>query len=456
MDKHYQPYCADQVFLMPLSMRDWLPEDHLVYFVSDLVDTLDLSGLFTYKGDGRGAPPFHPAMMAKIILYGLCRGVFSSRKLARAVIDEIPFRILAAGYTPDFRTINMFRKRRLKALAALFKDVVIICRQAGLVLLAHVAVDGTKVLANASKHSAMSYDRMVEEEQRLLSEIEGLLKQGQSEDEADDAKHGADHSGDELPSELAFRDKRLAKIRKAKAELEQEAKERAAAKQAARAQKEAEATASGKKLRGFEPKIDETPDGKTQRNFTDPDSRIMKNSDKAFVQAYNGQAAVDSGCQIIVACDLTNQAADAPHLKAMIDQVQANTGGTPGECSADTGYFSQENVKALEDRNIEAFIPPERLPHHEHPLPPTCVDPDIQSAADRQRAKLMTQEGRDKYALRKQTVEPVFGQTKFARGFRQFLLRGLENVRDEWALVCLAHNVLKLYRYGDRNLIFQN
>jgi transposase len=456
MSKLFLSYEPDQEFLMPPSMREWLPEGHLAYFVSDLVDILDLSGILaSYEGDCRGAPPFHPAMLTKIIFYGVCRGVYSSRKLSRATLEEIPFKILAAGNTPDFRTISEFRKRHLDALAALFKDVVQICRNAGLAPLKHISVDGTKINANASKHSAMSYDRMLEEEKRLLSEIEDLLKEGQSQDEAEDALHGSDKNGDELPDELAFREKRLAKIRKAKAELEQEAQELAAAKEAARAEKEAEAANSGKKLPGQKPKIDAKPSKKAQRNFTDPDSRIMKNSDKAYIQAYNGQAAVDSEFQIIVACDLTNQAADVGHLETMIDQVQTNTGETPQECSADTGYFSQENVTILEDRGIEAFIPPERLRHHEDPLPPVCTDPDQQSAADRQRAKLTTEEGRDKYSLRKETVEPVFGQTKFARGFRQFLLRGLENVKSEWALVCLGHNVLKLYRYGDRKLVFQ-
>lgn len=456
MSKHFLSYEPDQVFLMPPSMREWLPEGHLVYFVSDLVDSLDLSGILAaYEGDGRGAPPFHPAMLTKIIFYGLCRGVFSSRKLSRATLEEIPFRILATGHNPDFRTISEFRKRHLKALAALFKDVVRICRNAGLAPLGHVSVDGSKMLANASKHSAMSYNRMLEEEKRLLLEIESLLKQGQSQDEAEDALHGSDRSGDELPCELAFRENRLAKIKKAKAELEQEAQELAAAKEAARAEKEAAAAGSGKKLPGQKPKIDTKPAEKAQKNFTDPDSRIMKNSDKAFVQAYNGQAAVDSECQIIVACDLTNQAADAPHLETMIEQVQTNTGENPDECSADTGYFSQENLKVLEDRNIEAFIPPERSRHHQDPLPPARTDPNQQSAADRQRAKLMTKEGRAKYALRKQTVEPVFGQTKFARGFRQFLLRGLDNVKAEWALVCLGHNILKLYRHGDHSLVLQ-
>ena len=457
MSTQFLPYEADQLFLMPLSMRDWLPEGHLAYFISELVDSLDLSAIYaSYEDETRGAPAFHPAMMIKIIFYGLCRGIFSSRKLSRATLEEIPFRVLAAGHHPDFRTISMFRKRHRPALAELFKDVVVICRRVGLAPLAHISIDGTKVLANASKHSAMSYSRMAEEEKKLLSEIEQLLRKGEAQDEAEDLEHGPYLRGDELPDELTFREKRLLKIREAKAALEQETKELAEAQEAERAREEAKAAASGKKLCGPKPKPTvKEPKDKAQRNFTDPESRIMKDSDNAFVQAYNGQAAVDAEHQIIVACDATNQAADCPHLQPMIEQVQANTGETPAECSADTGYFSEQNVEFLEGQNIDTYIPPDRQCHGNEPIPPVCTDPEKQSLADRQRAKLATPEGRARYGLRKQTVEPVFGQIKFARGFRQFLVRGLENVKAEWALVCLGHNVLKLYQHGNRELIFQ-
>ena len=455
MSKQFLPYEPDQLFLMPPSMRDWLPEGHLVYFVSDLVDTLDLSEICaSYEGETRGAPPFHPAMLTKIIFYGLCKGVYSSRKLSRATQEDIGFRVLAAGSHPDFRTISQFRKRHLAALARLFKEVVVICRKAGLAGLAHLSIDGTKVLANASKHSAMSYARMLEEENRLLGEIEGLLAQGQSQDEAEDAEYGPDRRGDEVSEELAFREKRLAKIREAKAALEQEARERAEARKANRSKKEAQAAASGKSLPGPQANTSvKEPDGNAQRNFTDPDSRIMKDSNKAFVQAYNGQAAVDAANQIITACDVTNCANDCSSLEPMIDQTCENTGKSPCECSADTGYFSNDNIAFLEKRHIDAYIPPDRQCHGKHLIPPVCMNPDHRSAADRQRAKLMTPEGRERYALRKQTPEPVFGQIKSERGFRQFLLRGLDNVKSEWALVCLGHNILKLYRHGDRELI---
>ncbi|MHB9125428.1 MAG: IS1182 family transposase [Armatimonadota bacterium] len=457
MSKPYLPYQPDQILLMPPSISEWLPEGHLAYFVSDVVDGADLSAIYaSYERESRGAPPFHPAMLTKIIFYGLCRGVYSSRKLSLATHEDVAFRVLAAGNHPDFRTISEFRKRHLKSLADLFVQVLRLCRKAGLVSMKHIAIDGTKLLANASKHSAMSYSRMVEKEKELQAEIEELLGKGLDTDALEDAEYGPDRSGDELPPELSTREKRLAKIREAKEALEQEARERALAKEAERARKATEQEATGKKPRGRKPKPPKTePEGKAQRNFTDPESRIMKDSNKAFVQAYNGQAAVDAEHQIIVACDLTNQASDCPHLSGMIDKVQANTGVKPEELSADAGYFSSENIEMVEWQGIDAYIPPDRQRHGKEPAPPTCRDPEKQSAADRQRAKLLTPEGRKVYGKRKETVEPVFGQIKSARNFRRLLLRGLEKARLEWTLVCLGHNMLKLYRHGDRNLIFE-
>ena len=457
MSKPYLPYQPDQILLMPPSIREWLPEGHLAYFVSDVVDGLDLSAIYaSYERESRGAPPFHPAMLTKIIFYGLCRGVYSSRKLSLATHEDVAFRVLAADNHPDFRTISEFRKRHLKSLADLFIQVLRLCQKAGLVSMKHIAIDGTKLLANASKHSAMSYSRMVEKEKELQAEIEELLRKGLDTDVQEDAEYGPDRRGDELPEELATREKRLAKIREAKEALEREARERAAALEEERAGKAGEPPASGKKPRGRKPKPPKTePDGKAQRNFTDPDSRIMKDSNKAFVQAYNGQAAVDAENQIIVACDLTNQAADCPHLSGMIDKVQTNTGAKPEELSADAGYFSSDNIEMVEELGIDAYIPPDKQRHDREPTLPSCLDPERQTAADRQRAKLLTPEGRKVYGKRKETVEPVFGQTKSVRNFRGFLLRGLEKVKSEWTLACLGHNMLKLYRYGDRELIFE-
>lgn len=456
MSKPYLPYQPDQILLMPPAMKEWLPEGHLAYFVSDVVDGLDLTGIYaSYERETRGAPPFHPAMLTKIIFYGLCRGVYSSRKLSLATHEDVPFRVLAAGNHPDFRTISEFRKRHLKCLADLFIQVLKLCARAGLMSMKHIAIDGTKLLANASKHSAMSYSRMVEKEKELEAEIEELLKKGLDADALEDAEYGPERRGDELPEELATREKRLAKIREAKAALELEAKERAAAEEAERAQRAAEQEASEKKPRGRKLKpIKTEPEGKAQRNFTDPESRIMKDSNKAYVQAYNGQAAVDADHQIIVACDLTNQAADSPHLRGMIDKIEENAGKKPEELSADAGYFSSDNIEMVEQKGIDGYIPPDRQRRGKEPTPPSCVDPEKQSAADRQRAKLLTPEGRETYGLRKETVEPVFGQTKSVRNFRGFLLRGLTKAKSEWTLVCLGHNMLKLYRYGDRELIF--
>lgn len=437
-------------------MKEWLPEGHLSYFVSDLVDGLDLSRIYaSYERETRGAPPFHPAMLTKIIFYGLCRGVFSSRKLSLATHEDVAFRMLAAGNHPDFRTISEFKKRHLKSLADLFIQVLKLCAQAGLVSMKHIAIDGTKLLANASKHSAMSYSRMVEKEKELETEIQELLKKGLDTDALEDAEYGPDRRGDELPDELATKEKRLAKIREAREALELEAKERAAAEEAERAQRTAGQEASGKKPRGVKPKPAKTePDGKAQRNFTDPDSRIMKDSNKAYVQAYNGQVAVDADHQIIAACDLTNQAADSPHLGGMIESAGENTGKKPEEVSADAGYFSSDNIEMVEQMGIDGYIPPDRQRHGKEPTRPSFLDPEQQSAADRQRSKLLTREGRKIYGRRKETVEPVFGQIKSARNFRGFLLRGLAKAKSEWTLVCLGHNLLKLHRYGDRNLIF--
>ncbi len=457
MSKPYLPYQPDQILLMPPSMREWLPEGHLAYFVSDVIDGLDLTGIYaSYERETRGAPPFHPAMLTKIIFYGLCRGVYSSRKLSQATHEDVGFRVLAAGNHPDFRTISEFRKRHLASLADLFIQVLRLCAKAGLVSMKHIAIDGTKLLANASKHKAMSYSRMVEKEKDLESEIAELLAKGVDTDALEDAEYGLDRRGDELPEELATREKRLAKIKEAKEALELEAKERAAAEEAERDRKTAEQEASGKNLRGRKPKPVQTkPDGKAQRNFTDPDSRIMKDSNKAFVQAYNGQAAVDADYQIIVASDVTNQAADSPHLRGMLEEAILNTGKKPEEASADAGYFSNDNIELMEQKGIDGYVPPDRQRRSEEPAPPFCLDPEQQSAADRQRAKLLSPRGREIYGRRKETVEPVFGQTKSARNFRGFLLRGLEQVRSEWRLVCLGHNMLKLYRYGDRKLVFE-
>jgi transposase len=417
-------------------MRDWLPSDHLAYFISDVVDNLDLSAIMErYVGEERGYPPYHPAMMVKVLLYAYCTGVASSRKIEKHLCEDIAFRVLAANNTPDFRTISDFRKDHLKALAGLFLQVLKLCQKAGLVKLGHVALDGTKIKANASKHKAMSYKRMKEEESRLEAEVAELLKKAESVDEEEDQRYGKGKKGDELPKELAFRESRLKKIQEAKAALEAEAR--------------LEAEKKPDKNDG-----DGTPPDKAQRNFTDPDSHIMPASGgKHFIQAYNAQAAVDSAKQVIVAAEVTNKPTDRGQAEPMMEIVKSNTGQLPCQMSADAGYFSSDAVSNLTALGMDVYMPPDKIGHR-FTLPPAPRGPIPQclSIADRMRRKLRTKKGKVCYGLRKELPEPVFGQIKQVRGFDHFLLRGLENVSSEWKVICTGHNLLKLFRACGREL----
>jgi transposase len=452
MSKTYRPYNPNQMFLLPPSLKDWLPEGHLAYFVSDLVDQLDLSAIEqVYEREERGYPPYHPRMMVKVLLYAECVGVRSSRKIEKRLVEDVAFRVLGAGNTPSFRTIAEFRSRHLKELAGLFAQVLTVCWKSGLVSLKHVALDGTKIRANASKHKAMSYGRMKETRARLEKEIEERFRSNERLDEEEDRKFGFDKRGDELPEDLVIREKRLAKIKEAMAALEEEARaEEEAAKSVDAGQPAETATTPSRKKRGPKPKDPPgTPKDKAQRNFTDPDSRIMKNSDKAFIQAYNAQAIVDGESQVIIAADLTNKASDVTHLPDMVKQVESNLNRKPRELSADAGYFSEKNVTFLEKRKIAAYIPPDKQKHSASVEPPPRGRiPASLSCKDRMRRKLRTVRGRKTYALRKQIVEPVFGQVKTVQGVRQFLLRSKLKVRAEWLIVCTAHNILKLFRSG--------
>ena len=434
MSKTFRPYEPDQISLMPASMRDWLPSDHLAYFISDIVDNLDLSAIMErYSGEDRGYPPYHPAMMVKVLLYAYCIGVASSRKIEKRLCEDIAFRVLAANNTPDFRTISDFRKDHLKALAGLFLQVLKLCQKAGLVKLGHVALDGTKIKANASKHKAMSYKRMKEEEVRLEAEVAELLKKAESVDEEEDQRYGKGKKGDELPKELAFRDSRLKRIQEAKAALEAEAR--------------LEAEKKPDKNDG-----DGTPPDKAQRNFTDPDSHIMPTSGgKYFIQAYNAQAAVDSANQIIVAAEVTNKPTDRGQAEPMMDIVKVNAGQLPCQMSADAGYFSSDAVSNLTVLGIDVYMPPDKIGHR-FTLPPAPRGriPQCLSIADRMRRKLRTKKGKVCYGLRKELPEPVFGQIKQVRGFDHFLLRGLENVSSEWKVICTGHNLLKLFKTCSR------
>ena len=426
MAKTYRPYVPEQGLLLPPSLREWLPEDHLVYFVSDLIDHLDLSAITAaYEDEERGYPPYHPVMLTKVLVYAYCVGVFSSRRMQRRLLEDVGFRVLAAGNTPDFRTIADFRQRHLTALQGFFEQVLRLARDVGTLRVGRVAVDGSKVKANASKHKAMSYGRMREKQQQLREEVRQLLAQAEATDAAEDAEYGADRRGDELPAELQRRESRLKRIAEAKRALDARAKE--------------EATAAG------EPADAAKPDAKSQYNFTDPESRIMKGPD-GWVQAYNAQIAVNDQ-QLIVGHAVTQETNDKQQLMPMITTIEQQSGLTPPAILADAGYCSEANLAAIGKTAIAPFISTRKQKHGERPGPcPRGPLPKTATRVDRMSRKLLTKAGAAVYAARKAIVEPVFGQIKQARGFRQFLLRGFEKVQGEWSLVCTTHNILKLYR----------
>lgn len=460
MGKQFRDCNLDQLLLLPASLHDWLPEGHLARFVADVVETLDLAAIYAKyeEGDGRGLAAYDPRMMVRLLIYGYCRGVASSRRIERATYEDVAFRYLAADEHPDHDTIADFRKEHLANLAQLFVQVLRLCQQAGLVKLGHVALDGTKVKANASKHKAMSYERMGETEKRLEAEVKGLLEEAARVDAEEDGKYGKGKRGDELPGELARRETRLAKIREATAALEREAREQAEEEKARvearlkeRQKQEAE---RGRKFGGRPPQAPDPeqaqPDPKAQRNFTDPDSRIMKDgATKEFVQAYNAQAAVDSHAQVIVVAGVTQEENDKQQLIPVLEQVEVLSGSKPQRATADSGYFSEANVTDPRLQGIDLFVAPDRQKHSEQVPVATGPPPPRSSGwAEQMRYKLRTPEGRAIYKMRKAVVEPVFGQIKEQRGFRRFLLRGVARVTAEWKLICATHNLLKLYRSG--------
>jgi transposase len=429
MAKNYRTYCPDQMLLLPPALQDWLPENHLSYFVSDVVDELDLSEIEKYyEKDDRGQPPYHPRMMTKVLVYAYCVGIFSSRRIQKRLIEDVAFRVLAAGNQPDFRTISDFRKIHHKALEGLFQQVLRLALKAGAIKVGRVALDGTKVKANASKHKAMSYGRMKDEERKLREEVRKLLAQANAADDEEDASYGKDKCGDELPEELSRRESRLQKIREAKRALEERARE--------------EAEGEGKSKEEAE---EAKPKDKAQYNFSDPESRIMKGTD-GFVQAYNAQAVVESTTQLIVAQAVTQEANDKQQVEPMVAAIEQQSGQKPEELLADSGYCSDKNLEHLENKKIEAFVATDRQKHGEKEICKPGPLPKGATRVDRMKRKLQTKAGAAIYAARKSIVEPVFGQIKRARGFRQFNLRGIEKVRAEWAVVCMTHNILKIYR----------
>jgi transposase len=431
MGKSYRPYYPDADLLLPPSLREWMPEDHLAYFVSDVIDELNLSAMDdVYGSEKRGQPPYNPRMMTKLLVYAYCVGVFSSRRIERRLVEDIAFRALAADNQPNFRTISDFRKIHLRVLEGLFEQVLKIALEAGAMKVGRVALDGTKIKANASKHKAMSYDRMKDKERDLRAEVKEMMAQAEAADAEEDERYG-DKRGDELPAELARRETRLKAIREAKRALEAKAREKAAAE-------------------GGDPK-QAKPKDKDQYNFTDPESRIMKGPD-GFIQGYNAQAAVEPTLQLIVGQTVTAASNDKEQLEPMVAVIEEQSGQRPEEILADSGYCSEKNLEVLEStgnpkQRIEGFIATERQKHGEYKEPcPRGPLPAGASRVDRMRRKLKTKAGKAVYAARKTIVEPVFGQIKQARGFRQFLMRGIDKVQGEWAMVCLTHNILKLYR----------
>jgi len=436
-------------------MKEWLPEGDLVYFVMDVVGQLDLHPIYrTYHDAKGGQPPYHPEMMTSLLIHAYCIGLPSSRKIERATYQSVAFRVLTADQHPDHDTIAAFRRRHLKALAGFFVEVLRLCRKAGLVKLGHVALDGTKVAANASKHKAMSYARMEKSAAELRAEVERLLAEAEATDAAEDALYGKGKRGEELPKELRFRQSRLKKIEEAKKALEEEARAEAEAKQAEYEAKCEAWETRRERRRGRPPKPPSAKPAPTaQRNFTDPDSRIMPvGRGRSFVQGYNCQAAVDEEAQIIVATHVTQETNDKQQVKPVVEKLKANTEGeAPRAMSADTGYYSEANVTALEADGVEAFIPPQRDPRDKTaPLALRGRIPKGATVRERMVRKLRTVKGRCTYSKRKGIAEPVFGQIKEVRGFRRFSFRGFHRVAPEWDLICLTHNILKLFRSGWR------
>jgi len=434
MPTTFRPCAPDQSLLFPPSPRDWLPEGHLGFFIADTVAALDLQALYApYDGDGRRNQPFDPQMMVTVLLYAYATGTFSSRRIARKLEEDVAYRVLAAGNFPAHRTIAEFRQQHLAAFEALFVQVVQIAREAGVVKLGALAVDGSKVKASASKHKAMSYGRLRTEEQRLREEIAALTTQAAAVDATEDAAHGPDVRGDELPAELQRREERLATIAAAKARLE--------ARQAEEDRQKGRTPDDGRKGRGHKPFARNfgVPPDDAQENFTDPESRIMKTS-SGFDQCYNGQIAVDETTQIIVATGLTNCAADNAELLPLLDHAETTLGGAPTDVLADAGYRGEGTFQTLEARGITAYI---SLGHEVRPAKPPNP---THVATQRMAARLASDTGRARYRRRKAIVEPVLGWIKEVLGFRRFSLRGLAKARGEWTVICLAVNLKRFHR----------
>lgn len=446
MSRKFREWQPDAGWLFPPSPRDWLSEDHLVYFLLDVTAQIDISPIVeNYGGENGGQPPFHPRMMLVLLLYAYSSGVMSSRKIMQCCATDAAFRVIVGEDIPDFRRIAEFRARHLKHLQPLFLEVLVLCRESGLLKVGRLSLDGTKVKANASRNKAMSYNRMGPEAERLQQEIDALLAQANGADATDDDQFG-DLAGDKIPAELKRRESRLAKILEAKAALEEAARQKAQDHV-----KKMEAEGRNHRTNPEEA----VPAPKAQRNFTDPESKIMKTSNKGFDQCGNAQAVANAQ-QIVVAADVTDQANDVRQTVPMVEQAIANLDDAGVEdninaFTADAGYFSEENMEALDsnERIDKAFIATGRQKHND-PVPdsPKGRPPKNLTAKQKMARRNRTKKGRTEYARRKVIIEPVFGQIKAAMGFRNFLLRGLDKMKGEWKLVCLTHNLLKLFRSG--------
>ncbi|MFD7057732.1 IS1182 family transposase [Streptomyces mirabilis] len=464
VDKTFRAFDPHQVLLLPPSLDDWLPEDHLARFVADLVDeVLDLGPVLAGYTEKRGYPPYDPRLMVRLLVYGYTTGVRSSRAIERRLADDVAFRFLAAGQAPDFRSIARFRRRHLDALAGLFTQSLHLAQTLGMVTMGRVALDGTKLEASASKHKAMSYGRLIDKEERTEAEIaqleakaQALLADAEAADEAEDQTFGVDGKEVDLPAELDRREKRLAKLQAARAQIEAEAADKArshAEDKERRRQERAETSDEQAVTDAGEKAVAKArPKPKAQANFTDPHSRIMKNSDGAYIQAYNAQAVVDEEHQVITAADVTTNPSDALNYTTMLDQSAANTGVHPKQALVDAGYCSETNLEAARERQLacgtDTFMATGRLAHDEQVQPtPRGRIPAGATLKERMARKLRTKPGRRAYSRRKAIVEPVFGQVMTCQNGRQLLLRGEDGARGEWRLLAACHNLRKIFRH---------
>jgi len=444
IEKQFIPYNPEQILLLPPDLHDWLPDDHLVYFILDVLQEIDLSSFYKAYSSNFGRRPYNPKMMVGLLIYAYCIGLTSSRKIEKACLDSVPFRILTSDRKPDHDTIAAFRAKQLKSLSIIFMEVLELCNKSGLLRLGNISIDGSKMRANASKHKAMSYDRMEKAVPELEKEIDDLLKEAEKVDAFEDAKYGKGKRIDELPNDLKNRKSRLEKIRRAKNDLEKEALER----QEEQLKKEKEAGKARKSKRKNKDKAT-VPKPKVQKNFTDPESKIMMDgATKAFRQGYNSQIAVDSKNQIILVSHVTNQANDKQQIIPVIEKLNKSIPSAKG-CSitADAGYFSDENIKYLE-KDYDPYIATGRMKREKEVLSVRGRLKKNATPKEKMARKLRTKMGKNIYKMRKAIVEPVFGHIKQCQGIRNFRLRGIENVSYEWDFICATHNLLKLFRYG--------